>query len=351
MDNELINAETTAKAEGMIKIYASDYGIEESRAKEVEAVFTPMLKKMSELEDDYNKILSLEITPDTCKAAKELRLQYVKVRTATAEIHKKAKSFYLNGGRFIDGWKNAQLFASQSKEESLANIENHFINLERERKETIRAERISLISPYVEDVNTYMLGEMSNDGFNKLLAGAKLQYEMRIEAERKAEEERIERERAEEEERERQRLENIRLKKEAEEREKQFAEERERQIKEQERKDAEINAERERLKKESWDFLQQAKKEKEERERIEAELKQKMELEKKAIEDEKKRIKAEEKKLRLAPDKTKLLLFMQSINDLPRPEVKTIEAADIASKANIMLIQVVNFIKNNSENL
>ena len=42
---------------------------------------------------------------------------------------------------------------------------------------------------------------------------------------------------------------------------------------------------------------------------------------------------------------------MQAINDLPRPEVKSIEAADIASKANTMLVQVTNFIKDNAGKL
>ena len=91
--------------------------------------------------------------------------------------------------------------------------------------------------------------------------------------------------------------------------------------------------------------------ERKERERLAAELKAKEEAEAKARQDEIRKQKAEEKKLRLAPDKDKLLLFMQQINDLPRPEVKSIEAADIASKANIMLVEVANFIRERSSSL
>ena len=58
-----------------------------------------------------------------------------------------------------------------------------------------------------------------------------------------------------------------------------------------------------------------------------------------------------EKKAKLAPDKTKLLNFMQSINDLPRPDVKSIEAASIASNANTLLVKVSNYIKENAEKL
>jgi len=70
-----------------------------------------------------------------------------------------------------------------------------------------------------------------------------------------------------------------------------------------------------------------------------------------AIQEAEKKRKADEKAARLAPDKTRLLNFCQAINDLPRPEVKSIEAADIASKANILLVKTVNFIKENAEKL
>jgi len=316
----------------IVKINASDYGLDSTKAQEIEAMFTPMLEKMKTLEKEYNKIIKLPIIPETCYAAKELRLQYVRVRTGTAEIHKELKAFYLNGGRFVDGWKNAQLFASQEIEESLKKIENHYEMIEAERKAKLKEERVAKISPYVEDVNTYMLGEMSEDAFEKLLAGSKMQYDTRIAAEKKAEEERIAKEKAEAEEREAQRLENIRLQKEAEEREKQLATEREAARKEQEAKDKQISEERAR-----------AQKEKEERAEKDAEEKAKQDAERKR--------KAEEKAARLAPDKTKLMNFCQAINDLPRPEVKSIEAADIASKANILLSKTVNFIKENADKL
>ena len=99
----------------IVKINPADYGLTETKAKEIEAMFKPMLQKMVELEEEYNEVVKLEINKDTCTKAKELRLKYVKVRTGTASIHKELKAFYLNGGRFVDGWKNAQLFASQER--------------------------------------------------------------------------------------------------------------------------------------------------------------------------------------------------------------------------------------------
>jgi hypothetical protein len=341
----------------LVKINASDYGLEESKAKEIEEILTPMLAKMVELEKEYNEILKLELNDDTCKMAKQLRLQYVKIRTGTAEIHKKAKLFYLNGGRFVDGWKNAQLFASQEKEETLSKIENHFENLERERVEKLRMERLEKLSPYT-DIEPLALGHMEQTVFDNLLSGFRVAREARIAAEKKAEEDRIAREKADAEAREAQRLENIRLQKEAEEREKEMAAERkkaeaeknkllkaqeaerEKARKEQEKRDAELAKAR-----------AEAEAEKKAKEKAEAEIRAREEADKREKADAERKAKEAEKKAARAPDKTKLLNFMQVINDLPRPEVKSIEAAGIIADANSLLIKVANFIKDKANEL
>ncbi|MFA5715426.1 MAG: hypothetical protein WC998_06785 [Candidatus Paceibacterota bacterium] len=330
----------------IVKIKASDYGLEESKAKEIESLFTPMLSKMSELETEYNDILKEEINPETCQRAKDLRLSYVKIRTGTAEIHKKAKEFYLNGGRFVDGWKNAQLFASGEKEKTLKSIEDHFENQERERIEKLRTERIELLKPYTE-IEPLALGHMQQDVFDNYLAGIKLAHEQKIIAEKKAEEDRIAKEKKDTEERENQRLENIKLKEEAIERDRLAEIERKKQADILAKQKAESD-------KRENELREKAEVEKKERDRLAAELKEKEgkeKVEQKRKDDEEKARKAEEKKAKLAPDKVKLLNFMQAINDLPRPEVKSIEAANIAANANSLLVKVANYIKENTNKL
>lgn len=294
----------------LIKIKASDYGLEESKAKEIEALFIPMLSKMSELENEYNDILQNEINPETCQRAHDLRSAYVKIRTGTAEIHKKAKEFYLNGGRFVDGWKNAQLFASGEKENTLKAIENHFENQEHDRLEKLRIDRLNLLRPYTE-IEPLALGHMEQLVFDNLLRGFKVAKEVQIAAEKKVEEDRLA---AIEAERIRQyniRIENERLKKEAEVKEKALQE-----------LAAKIAA-TEKLKKD-------------------AELK--LQADKKAKEKA-------EKAAKLAPDKTKLLAFGQALNDIPRPEIKSIEAAEIMANINGLLVKVNNYIIENANKL
>jgi colicin import membrane protein len=204
----------------IVKINPTEYGLTDETAARIEAQFTPMLARMTELEGEYNAILGLNIEdPNTAKLAKDLRLKYVKVRTGTADIHKVQKAYFLNGGRFVDGWKNAQLFASQGKEESLERIEKHAENLERERLEKLQQLRVALLAEYVENASELSLSGMEQDVFEAYLSTKKQQYEDRKAAELKAEQDRIAREKAEAEERAAQRLENIRLKEEADKRE------------------------------------------------------------------------------------------------------------------------------------
>ena len=104
-----------------------DYGLTENQAELVAKAFIPMSEKMKELEDEYNVLVShvgdSEPSESDCDDAKALRLQYVKIRTGVDKIHKSQKAFYLSGGRFVDGWKNAHKHASGEKEERLKDIE------------------------------------------------------------------------------------------------------------------------------------------------------------------------------------------------------------------------------------
>ena len=352
----------------LVKIKASDYGLEESKAKEIESLFTPMLSKMTELETEYNDILKEEINPETCKRAKDLRLCYVKVRTGTAEIHKKAKEFYLNGGRFVDGWKNAQLFASGEKEKTLKSIEDHFENQEKERLEKLRLLRLELLKPF-KGIEPLALGYMQQDVFDNYLSGVKIAYEQKIAAEKKAEEDRLTAIEAERIRQEKIRLENIRLQKEAKKRELEINAEREKIRKENEEKErlAEIERKKQakiladqkaKADKERAELMAKNEAERKEKERLAEEIERKNQAEAKAkkeaeakIEAEKKAKVAAEKKAKLAPDKTKLLAFGQALNDLPRPEIKSIEAALIMSNINGLLAKVNNYILESADKL
>jgi len=168
----------------IIKLDHTQYGLEEQKAKQISDMFKPMLDKMVELEGKANEVLSMPMGPDAYAKARELRLEYVRTRTGTATIHKKLKEFYLQGGRFVDGWKNAQLMAAQGMEERLSEIENHE-----------KIERQKQIQKYDIEVIPENLGEMDKTTWDNYLTGTKINYTKKKEAEKKAEKERAEIER------------------------------------------------------------------------------------------------------------------------------------------------------------
>ncbi len=397
----------------IVKINPADYGLNETKAKEIESMFNSMLAKMVELEKEFNEIAKLEINPETCEKARDLRLRYVKVRTGTAEIHRELKAFYLNGGRFVDGWKNAQLFASQGMEEKLTAIEKHFEIIEAERISKLQEKRAGELTKYEVEYIPDNLGLMPENVWSNFLLGTKTNYEARKEAERKAEEERQENIRLDKRERERReralpyidywqgivdanvlrdlsdevfegafekiitakkeddkkkeqiRKENIRLQKEAEERERQAKIEAEQRAKAEaermKKEEAEREAREEKERKDREANEAALRKEREAKERVEAELRAKEEAEEKArilaeakqrAEDEAR--KESEKQAHLAPDKKKLEILTEDIlriilNSIP--EVKNSEALKITQEVKIRLEEIRQYIFNQSKSL
>jgi colicin import membrane protein len=333
----------------IVTVGPKQFGLEESKAADIAAQFKPMLDKMVELETEYNEVIAMPIET-AAPAAKALRLKYVKVRTGTDKIHKEQKAFYLAAGRFVDGWKNAQLFAAQGIEAKLEEIENHAANLEKQRIAALQAERELALQPYeVENVQQLSLGSMATQVWENFLSGTVANYNARKEAERVAEEQRLAAIEAEKQRIEEQRIENERLKAEAEERERILAEERaaaeKQRIEAEEKlaaeraeaarlakieadkqaaKIAEIEAENKRVREKAAAEL---KAQQEAAAKLAAELQAKKDAEAKAEAD---RI-AAEKKAAKAPVKEKLRVAVNALQlELPESEL----SADITAKFN-----------------
>ena len=283
--------ETATKNE-IVNLDPAEYGLDSKKALQVAELFQPMLDKMIELEVKFNDLNKLEMSEEKCRVAKELRLQYVKVRTGTAKIHQELKSAYLAGGRFVDGWKNAQLKASGGIEETLKGWEEHYEREIQAKIDKLQEERAAEIAKTDMPV-TDGLGEMEEDVWKNLITGARASKQARLDAEEKAEadrkaaeekaeKERLEAERKAKEEQEKVEAENARLKKEADE-----AEVKRKAV---EKKNADahkaaVAAQEAETKKQEAKL----KAEREEREKVEAELKAKEEAEeaakRKAIEE------------------------------------------------------------------
>jgi hypothetical protein len=298
------------------------------------------------------KALAIQITSihqkDKMKEAREMRLTLRGIRVAGEKKHKELKSDYLLAGRAIDGVKNILLASIEPLERHLAEQEQYAERLLEQQRQALIAERTEAIRPFVPEGQPLPALELMDEKqWLAYLDDAKLLHEAKIEAARKTEAERIAREQAEAAERERLRIENERLVKEAAEREaaakaereaaeKALAAERAAAAEKQRLADAKAKAEREAAEKE----LARIKAESEAAELRERQAREKAEAElaaKKAAEEAKAKAEAAAaKKAAAAPDKAKILAIATAIRAVQFPTVSTPEAsavlADIEAK-------------------
>lgn len=310
----------------------AEFGLEPTRAEQIERVFIPIHATFRELDAEFKEIaLAEEVTPELCEKASVLRKKYVKVRTTAEAAHKEAKASALLEGRAIDGLKNIITYATVQNEDKLREIEEHFENLERERLLEVLEKRTSELREVDADPSIYKLGEMHETVYQDLLASKKKEFEEKKARLKKEEEDRIAKEKADAEERERIGKENEALKKEAAERE---------AIAAKERAESEAKAAQERKMAD-----ERVKVEQEAREKAEAELKAKNDKE--AAEAMAKQ-KAEAKAKRF-PDKKKLEAFAGSLIQIKMPEVTSKEANEVLLKAQELLKKTSEYILSQAE--
>lgn len=383
-----MSTETTTEPANELTTLIESSKVELSTAQSLKLAFESAFTQAKEWNE---KAKTIKVTDATqlkeMKLARESRLALRKVRTGVEDKRKELKADALSYGKAVDSIANYLKGLIEPTEEYLLEQEEFAKRIEAQRIEELKQARIQELTGWGVDTQYLDLGGMPDAVYTKMLTDAKAAHEARLEAQRKAEEEaarqeaeRIAREKAEADARELQRLENERLKREAEaaqaqiekeraemeaklaeerrlaklaqeeaekkaEYERQAAEKRlrEEQAKAKAERDAlEAKARAEQAKRDAEIKAQQeaeAKKQAEERARLEAQAvqeraaREKLECEAKAkAEAEAAARKAEEaaaKRAAKAPDKVKLANFAAQISGLTPPDLTTEEGKAI----------------------
>lgn len=275
--------------------------------------FHPFFQEAEKLKAEAMSIVVKDINDkETIEKAREMRLTMKRIRTSTENARKSLKEESLRRGRAIDGMANMIKFVVVPIEEHLEKQEN-FVKIQAQKQiDELKAVRVKELAEFGVDAALYTnLGEMPEDQYKHLMEGAKHAHALKVESEKKAEEER--KKKAEEDEKER-----LRLKAEKDEADRVAAEERKK------------------------------------REAAEAELKKQRE----AKEAEEKRKKKEEadaakaaKKAAAAPDKVKLESLAVYIESIAMPLVKDEDAQAIVTKTLNMLADASAFIRKSASEL
>lgn len=402
MSDEL-NAEIVVDIPENLALAVKSTGLDTQAAEVIEASFAPLFVQANKW---AAQVAGLKVTDVSqvreMKLARESRLALKEIRVLAGKNKDRLKEDSLKRSRAVDSIYNTIKAICEPLEAELLAQEQFALRAEVARLEKVKAERVSQLTQYGVDCAFYQLDVMPAEQFEQLLAGSKAAHEARLEAERKAEADRLAAIAAEEAERARIAAENERLKREAIEREKAAQAERERvaaaELKaKQEREELEaamrkqkeeaeaaakaaadsaaeearkIKAESDRLAKIAADKAKaerdaieaKARKEREEAqakaEAERAELRRqaqdaadalaKAEAETKAIRDaEAAKAAAEEaarKKAERAPDRDKVLAFAEFIRAIPTPQLTTDEGRIVQSAIAGQIIGFADWI-------
>lgn len=327
-------------------------------------VFNGVAKMREQLDSvavvDENDKVNMKLANTIRLGVRQVRLDAEKTFDAKrAEVQAQMLSYKTEDQLWLKAKQTMQILTKEIEETARWKEETRE-RFEAEQKELKTQQRMVKVAKVAPEIARSEFENMSDETFEIFFSGIEKAYNDRIEAERKAEEERIAKEKAEAEERERIRIENERLKIEAEAKEKQLAAERAKA--EADRKAIEEKARKEReeadrkLKAEQEAARIASEKAAAERAKLEAELKAKKDAEEKARKEaeakeiaEQKAKEAAEKKAQSAPDKTKLSEFVKQIEAMQMPVVKSDEAKRIIADAEKLLKKVCVFINEKAE--
>lgn len=208
----------TVNSDNVLILAVSETAVDQEIQTMLVDRFTPFLEQAREWNDRAAELIVTDISQvREMKMAREARLALREIRINADKLRKQLKEDSLRYGRAVQGVYNVIESVISPIEKHLETQEKFREIFEAEQREKLRLEREEL----VKDVRQYVianinLGEITEDDFQLLWNGAKMQKQAaeieakRLEAERNAIAE------AEAQERERLRLENERLKVEAE---------------------------------------------------------------------------------------------------------------------------------------
>lgn len=348
--------------------------------EQIHKAFAPFFKDAKLLEAEA---LALVVTSadqyEEMNRARDMRKALQRIRLDAEEAKKTLKADVLLRGRAIDGMFNIIQFAIKPLEKHLENQEKFAELLAEKEKSEIKAKREAELTQYGVDVTFIHVEDMPADVYENFLSKAKKEFDDKVEAEKKAESDRLEKERLDKVEMDR-RLEFApysfllvgdapdfrgmrdhefiafmdgmkKAKASHDEEQERVKAENERLKKESEEADRKKNAE---LAKQKAEQDEKLRIEQEQRKKAEAELESKRQQEAQAKAEADAKAKADEearRKALLSPDKDKLMKLAEEISSIELPILTDKTAQSIAKGVQTLLGKTVAFIKDRTQEL
>ena len=291
-------------------------------------VFNGVAKMREQLDSvnvtDATDKVNMKLANTIRLGVRQIRLEAEKTFDAKrSDVQQQMLSYKTEDSLWLKAKQTMQILTKEIEENARWKEETKE-RFEAEQKELKAQQRMIKVAKVAPEMARTEFENMSDETFEMFFTGIEKAFNDKIEAENKAEAERIEKEKAEIAEREIICKENERLKAEAVEKEKQLIAERAKAEAEKAKLEAEIKA------------------------KAESEEKARKEAEEKVILEQKAKA-ADEKKAKNAPDKTKLIELSKTIENFNLPELKGEEAIKILSDVKILLSKISAFINQKTE--
>tara|TARA_R110000737_G_scaffold47093_1_gene66955 strand:- start:3584 stop:4624 length:1041 start_codon:yes stop_codon:yes gene_type:complete len=154
-------------------IKAEDFGLTAKQGIEISSKFAILEEEKKAIVFQYNEIIKKDLTAELSIEAKVLDSKMQKHLKSKKDIHTANKSFFLNGGRFVDSIYNVEKVEFDLMRDNTKKIKNYAEDLEKETIEALRLERAELLSEFVDDAYDRVLTNMEEDVWLMYLASKK----------------------------------------------------------------------------------------------------------------------------------------------------------------------------------
>lgn len=186
---------TTELPKELAELKSTAVGLPQDKADKILMSFAPAMTRLTELSVEMEKINFENPTDLDAEIARKIRLKMVPERTGTGRMKDKLKEDIKLEDKLIMSSCNMIVTAFEMKEKKLKDVEDFRQKLIDAENVRILEVRKGLLEPFNQAYDAVMIGAMSEEVFSNYLAGVKASHEAKIEAERKAEEQRLEQER------------------------------------------------------------------------------------------------------------------------------------------------------------
>ena len=178
------------KIEALEKVI-TESGLQLTDAEQIKQSYTPFFNQLAAIKSDATKINFETPTEIDETIARELRLRTVKIRTGSNQVKDERKKIHLLRGNLEQSAYNLIKSTCELDEERFMQVEKRRELLEKARKAELKKERTEKLLPYCEVAEQLPLGEMNEQAFTDMFNGYKAVHDAKIEAEAKLERERI----------------------------------------------------------------------------------------------------------------------------------------------------------------